>query len=78
MLACSLLKEIFNAVKKVLHLASAMECADRDKKDLVYWNALAVVNKIVFTLPEAMVEFAGEKIKPRRSSKLDISKYIFV
>ena len=56
-------------MKKVLRLASAMECADGDKKDLVYWNALAVVNKIVFTSPEAMVEFAGEKIKPRRLSK---------
>ena len=33
-----------------------MECADGE-------------NKIVFTSPEAMVEFSGEKIKPRRSSK---------
>ena len=69
LLPCSLSKGIFNALKKVLRLASAMECADGDKKDLVYWNALAVVNKIVFTSPEAMVEFAGEKIKPRRLSK---------
>ena len=28
-----------------------------------------VISKIVFTSPEAMVEFSGEKIKPRRSSK---------
>ena len=28
-----------------------------------------VINKIVFTSPEAMVEFSGRKIKPRRSSK---------
>ena len=33
-----------------------MECADSD-------------NKIVFTSPEARVEFSGEKIKPRRWSK---------
>ena len=28
-----------------------------------------VINKIVFTSPEAMREFSGEKIKPPRSSK---------
>ena len=28
-----------------------------------------VINKIAFTSPEAMVEFSGEKIKPRGSSK---------
>ena len=28
-----------------------------------------VINKIVFTSPEAMVEFSGGKIKPRHSSK---------
>ena len=28
-----------------------------------------VINKIVFTSPEAMVEFSGEKIKPQRPSK---------
>ena len=28
-----------------------------------------VINKIVFTLPEAMVEFSGKKIKSQRSSK---------
>ena len=44
------LKGIFNALNKVLCLASAMECAEGD-------------NKIVFTSPEAMVEFSGEKIK---------------
>ena len=60
---------IFNALKKVLHLASVMECADGDKQDRVYWNALTVINKSVFTSPEAMVEFSREKIKPRRSSK---------
>ena len=47
-----------------------MECADGDiKYDRVYWNALTVINKIVFTSPEARVEFSGEKIKPRRWSK---------
>ena len=50
------LKGIFNALNKVLCLASAMECAEGD-------------NKIVFTSPEAMVEFFGEKVKPRCSSK---------
>ena len=28
-----------------------------------------VINKIVFTSPEARVEFSGEKIKPQRWSK---------
>ena len=28
-----------------------------------------MINKIVFTSPEAMVEFSGEKRNPRRSSK---------
>ena len=28
-----------------------------------------VINKIVFTSPETMVEFSGEKIKPRQWSK---------
>ena len=28
-----------------------------------------VINKIMFTLQEAMVEFSGEKIKPRCWSK---------
>ena len=28
-----------------------------------------VINKIVFTSPEVMVEFSGEKIKPLHSSK---------
>ena len=53
---------IFNAVKKVLHLASAMECADGDKYR-VYWNALTVINKIVFTSPEATVQFSEKKNK---------------
>ena len=38
-----------------------MECADADKYDRIYCNALTVINKIVFTSPEAMVEFSGEK-----------------
>ena len=46
-----------------------MECPDSDKQGRVYWNALMVINKIVFTSPEAMVEFSGQKIKPPRSSK---------
>ena len=46
-----------------------MEYADGDKQDHVYWNALTVINKIVFTSSEAMVEFSGEKIKPAHSSK---------
>ena len=69
LLACSLSKGIFNALKKVLRLVSATECADSDKQDCVYWNALTVINKIMFTSPEEMVEFSGEKIKPWRSSK---------
>ena len=39
-----------------------MECADADKYDRIYCNALTVINKIVFTSPEAMVEFSGKKI----------------
>ena len=39
-------------------------------QDRIYWNALTVINKIVFTSPEARVEFSGEKIKPRHWSKL--------
>ena len=47
-----------------------MECTDGDiKSDRVYWNALMVINKIVFTSPEARVEFSGEKIKPRHWPK---------
>ena len=40
-----------------------MECADADKYDHIYCNALTVINtcKIVFTSPEAMVEFSGKK-----------------
>ena len=38
-----------------------MECADADKYDRIYCNALTVINKIVFTSPEAMVEFCGKK-----------------
>ena len=38
-----------------------MECADADKYDRIYCNALTVINKIVFTSPEAMVEFSGKK-----------------
>ena len=47
-------------LKKVLHLESAMEYPDGDKCDRVYWDALMVINKIVFTSPEAMVEFSGK------------------
>ena len=32
-------------------------------QDRVYWNALTVINKIVFTSPEARAEFSGEKNK---------------
>ena len=47
-----------------------MECADDDNTcKIVFTDALTLINKIVFTSPEAMVEFSGEKIKPRRSSK---------
>ena len=46
--------------KKVFRLA--MECADADKYDRIYCNAFTVINKIVFTSPEAMVEFSGKKI----------------
>ena len=56
-------------LNKVLYLASAMECADGDNKIVFTGMPLWVINKIVFTSPEAMVEFSGEKIKPRRSSK---------
>ena len=38
-----------------------MECADGDKQYCVFWNALKVINRIVFTSPEAMVEFSGKK-----------------
>ena len=44
---CSLSKGIFNALKRQLRLA--MEYADGDKC------------KIVYSSPEAMVEFSGEK-----------------
>ena len=42
---CSLLKGIFNALKKGITSPG---------------NALTVINNIVFTSPEAMVEFSGE------------------
>ena len=32
-------------------------------------NTLTVINKIVFTSPEAKVELSGGKLKPLRSSK---------
>ena len=55
-----------------------MECPDSDKQGRVYWNALMVINKIVFTSPEAMVEFSGENIKPWRSSKpFELNKFIW-
>ena len=42
---CSLSKGIFNALKRYY---------------VWPWNKLTVINKIVFTSPEAMVEFSGE------------------
>ena len=42
---CSLSKAIFNALKRYY---------------VWPWNTLTVINKIVFTSPEAMVEFSGE------------------
>ena len=33
------------------------------QQDRVYWIAQTVINKIVFTSPEAMVKFSGEKNK---------------
>ena len=36
-----------------------------------------VINKIVLTSPEAVVEFSGKKIKPRHSSNpLNMCRYI--
>ena len=74
------LKEIFNALNKVLCLASAMEYADGDNKIVFIGMPLRrVINKIVFTSPEAMVEFSGEKWNlGARQNPLNISKYIFV
>ena len=46
-----------------------MECADGYNKIVFTGMPFAVINKNVFSSPEAMVEFSGEKIKPRRSSK---------
>ena len=44
------------------------------------WNALTVINKIVFTSPEAMVEFSGEKGKTLAlvKNQFNICKFIFV
>ena len=47
------------------------------------WNALTVINKIVFTSLEAMVEFSGKELKPKRLSKTPLysferSRYFFV
>ena len=63
-----------------------MECADADKYDRIYCNALTVINKIVFTSPEAMVEFSGKKIyggvfwekKYNLGTRQNLCKYIFV
>ena len=63
-----------------------IKCA---KKYYVWpWNALTVINKIVFTSIEAMVEFSGKKLKPKRLSKTPLtyvnlysferSRYFFV
>ena len=54
-----------------------MECADADKYDRIYCNALTVINKIVFTSPEAMVEFSGKK-KNKLGTRQNLCKYIFV
>ena len=54
-----------------------MECADADKYDRIYCNALTVINKIVFTSPEAMVEFSGKKNITSALVKT-FAKYIFV
>ena len=54
-----------------------MECADADKYDRIYCNALTVTNKIVFTSPEAMVEFSGKK-KYNLGTRQNLCKYIFV
>ena len=57
------LKGIFNALNKVSCLASAMECADGDNKIVFTGMPLRVINKIVFTSPEAMIEFSGGENK---------------
>ena len=49
-----------------------MECADADKYDRIYCNALTVINKIVFTSPEAMVE------KYNLGTRQNFCKYLFV
>ena len=54
-----------------------MECADADKYDRIYCNALTVINKIVFTSPEAMVGFSGKK-KYKLGTRQNLCKYIFV
>ena len=70
---CSLSKRILNALKRYY---------------VWPWNALTVMNKIVFTSLEAMVEFSGKKLKPKRLSKTPLtyvnlysferSRYFFV
>ena len=44
------------------------------------WNALTVINEIVCTSPEAMVEFSGKKIQISALVKnpFNICKFIFV
>ena len=46
-----------------------MECADGDNKIVFTGMPFTVINKIVFTSPETMVEFSGGKKKPRQWSK---------
>ena len=53
---CSLLKGMFNVLTKVNIWHQP-------------WNVLTVINKIVFTSPEAMVEFSGCSSKTWCSSK---------
>ena len=46
-----------------------MECADGDNEIVFTGIPFTVINKIVFTSPEARIEFSGDKIKPRHWSK---------
>ena len=57
-----------------------MEYADGDNKIVFTGMPLRrVINKIVFTSPEAMVEFSGENWNlGARQNPLNKSKYVFV
>ena len=54
---CSLSKGVFNALARYYVWRQP-------------WNVLTVINKIVFTLLEAMVEFSWKKLKPQYLSKI--------